>query len=131
MRDQGRPDVNVDLYVGNMYAKFGNWIIGNLPAVTVRGRVLNPEGKPFEGARLYLWTTAFKTKSDSPVRATTGQDGGFRFMATQNDIERAGVLMAFAKDSGSSIGTLGNSNRSGPTWQPPTRSKRTRQPPPW
>jgi RNA polymerase sigma factor (sigma-70 family) len=46
--------------------------------VTVRGRVLAPDGRPLAGARLYA--SYFTTKRlASPVRAVSGPDGRFRF----------------------------------------------------
>src|SRR5262249_53855176 len=50
-------------------------------AVTYSGRVLDPDGKPVAGAKLYLtlsWSY-LKRPAASPVYATTGSDGRFRF----------------------------------------------------
>jgi RNA polymerase sigma factor (sigma-70 family) len=55
--------------------------------VTVQGRVLDPDGKPFRGAKLYLWTSALKKESDMAERARTGEDGRFRFTAAKSEVE--------------------------------------------
>jgi RNA polymerase sigma factor (sigma-70 family) len=47
-------------------------------AVGVAGRVLDPDGKPVAGAKLYLNHAGPKEKQ-RPVRATTGADGRFTF----------------------------------------------------
>jgi RNA polymerase sigma factor (sigma-70 family) len=56
-------------------------------SVTVRGRVLDPDGKPFAGAKLYLWLDYNVEKAIPPkVRATSGPDGRFRFAFAKQDI---------------------------------------------
>src|SRR5262249_9138854 len=46
--------------------------------VTVEGRVLDPAGKPFAEAKLYLHYQNHK-ETDCPVRATSDADGKFSF----------------------------------------------------
>jgi RNA polymerase sigma factor (sigma-70 family) len=48
------------------------------PMVEVRGRVLDPDGKPFAGAKLYLHYQNSK-ETNFPVRATSDADGRFFF----------------------------------------------------
>jgi RNA polymerase sigma factor (sigma-70 family) len=52
-------------------------------AVTFRGRILGPDGKPVAGAKLYLasgWLGS-KEPPSAPVRARSDRDGQFRFRA--------------------------------------------------
>jgi RNA polymerase sigma factor (sigma-70 family) len=59
----------------------------NPDAVTVGGRVLDPEGKPFTGAKLYLWVDYNFEKPVPPkVRATSGPDGRFDFTFAKQDV---------------------------------------------
>ncbi|MGA2258604.1 MAG: M56 family metallopeptidase, partial [Thermoguttaceae bacterium] len=57
------------------------------------GRVVDPDGKPFPGARIYLLRNLFETHYASPagilptnVRAVSGADGGFAFTMEGNEI---------------------------------------------
>jgi RNA polymerase sigma factor (sigma-70 family) len=68
--------------------------------VTLTGRVLGPDGRPFAGARLYLWTNAIKKSADLRVRATTGADGRFRFAAARSDLRRNAKVVAAAEGLG-------------------------------
>src|SRR5262249_23265962 len=52
--------------------------------VKVRGRVLDPDGKPLAGARLYLGSSSPKALTKS-VRATSGDDGRFAFTLTRSE----------------------------------------------
>jgi protocatechuate 3,4-dioxygenase beta subunit len=54
-------------------------------AVTYSGRVLDRDGKPVQGAKVYYY---FVTRDDvpTPVRATTDADGKFAFALTPKDV---------------------------------------------
>lgn len=54
--------------------------------LTLQGRVVGPDGQPIAGAKLYL-QTAYESniRRDSPVRATTGGDGAFRFDVAKSE----------------------------------------------
>ncbi len=53
--------------------------------VTYSGRVLDPDGKPFAGASLYL-VGAVEGPKTSAVRATTGADGRFQVQALRSEV---------------------------------------------
>jgi protocatechuate 3,4-dioxygenase beta subunit len=53
--------------------------------ITYRGRVLDPEGQPVAGARLYLSGPA-TVKPNPAVRATTGADGRYHFTVRSADV---------------------------------------------
>jgi protocatechuate 3,4-dioxygenase beta subunit len=53
----------------------------------VRGRVLDPDGKPFAGAKL-SWGQAGLKKRVYPVRATSGDDGTFAFLLTKSELQK-------------------------------------------
>jgi RNA polymerase sigma factor (sigma-70 family) len=83
-------------------------------AVTVRGRVLDPDGKPLAGARLYLSTCMIGAAKSSPwtpggfravERAVSDKDGRFHFTMPRAEFERSDYwehsrLMAVAKGYG-------------------------------
>ncbi len=71
-------------------------------ALSIKGRVLNPEGEPVAGAHLFLLSAAIQKKADSPIRATTDPDGRFRFTAHPEDFgpQGKGKLVATAKGFG-------------------------------
>jgi RNA polymerase sigma factor (sigma-70 family) len=56
--------------------------------VEVQGRILDPDGKPVAGAKLYL---AYPTADEAHVeqRATSGNDGRFRFSVSRSDLARS------------------------------------------
>jgi RNA polymerase sigma factor (sigma-70 family) len=64
--------------------------------VVVHGQVLDPDGKPFMGAKLSLWTGAAKDKAGPTVRATAGPDGRFRFRTPKEDTDGTVYLTASA-----------------------------------
>ena len=68
--------------------------------VEVSGQVLGPDGKPFAGARLVLWTSAVKKHEDLSTKSTTGADGRFRFAVTRDDLRRDAKVVATAKGYG-------------------------------
>jgi RNA polymerase sigma factor (sigma-70 family) len=62
--------------------------------VEVNGRVLDPTGRPFTGASLYVGYTASDGRSgqsspqnDLPLRAKSGKDGGFHFTVTMSELD--------------------------------------------
>jgi protocatechuate 3,4-dioxygenase beta subunit len=66
------------------------------PGVELRGRVQGPDGRPIAEARLYLIgprTHQEQAQASpvpmSPVRATTGPDGGFRFSLNRDEAAQA------------------------------------------
>jgi RNA polymerase sigma factor (sigma-70 family) len=75
--------------------------------VEVSGRVLGPDGKPFAGARLVLWTGAVKKHEDLSTKATTGADGRFRFAVARADLRRDAKVVATAEGYGPDWVALG------------------------
>ena len=55
--------------------------------IVYQGRVLDPEGKPFAGAAVYLVSYGLKHPDNPPVRATSGADGRFRFAVPKSDFD--------------------------------------------
>ena len=55
--------------------------------VVYQGRVLDPDGKPFAGAAVYLVSYGLKHPNNPPVRATSGADGRFRFAVPKSDFD--------------------------------------------
>lgn len=56
--------------------------------VVFAGRVLDPEGKPVQGARLFLISPELK-KLMIPIRARSGADGTYRFTVSRAEFDRA------------------------------------------
>jgi RNA polymerase sigma factor (sigma-70 family) len=56
--------------------------------IEVRGRVVDSDGKPVSGARLYLDSPGF-TEMEYPVRATSRADGRFRFTIPRSELDQA------------------------------------------
>jgi RNA polymerase sigma factor (sigma-70 family) len=80
----------------------------------VHGRVLDPEGKPFAGAKLYL-SSPKPGKAPLPVRATSGSDGRFEFTAGAAELapdsteeRRGSQIMAVARDHGCDWAAVGS-----------------------
>jgi RNA polymerase sigma factor (sigma-70 family) len=71
-------------------------------SLTIRGRVLGPDGKPFAGAKLYLHDPN-PGKAAPAVRATSGKDGRFQFPFTR----RAGQVVAMAEGNGCDWASVG------------------------
>jgi RNA polymerase sigma factor (sigma-70 family) len=71
-------------------------------AIEIKGRVLDPEGKPFAGAHLFLLANGNRKNADDPPRATADKDGHFRFRARSAGFGPQGkaVLAATAKGFG-------------------------------
>jgi RNA polymerase sigma factor (sigma-70 family) len=80
--------------------------------VSVRGRVLGPDGKPVAGAKLYLGYTGPKDMK-YPVRATTGDDGRFKFTVEKSELDQVDIdhptiqVMAVAEGHGCDWGAVG------------------------
>ncbi len=55
---------------------------------TFAGQVLDPDGKPIAGAKLYVLYYTSK-ELPIPVRATSDKDGRFRFAVAKNDFDRS------------------------------------------
>ncbi|MFI5456242.1 MAG: M56 family metallopeptidase [Isosphaerales bacterium] len=51
------------------------------------GRVLDPDGKPFVGAKLHLAHFGYRGESQPRVRATSDAEGRFRFTVAKGDFE--------------------------------------------
>ncbi len=57
-------------------------------SATLSGRVLDPEGKPFSGAKLHLIAAIVNRSSPVHVQATSNDDGAFRLPVAAPDIRR-------------------------------------------
>ena len=69
-------------------------------ALSITGRVLDPDGKPVAGARLFLQTNNSREKADAVVRAKTDKEGCFRFPAKPTDFDARGTTkLAATADS--------------------------------
>jgi RNA polymerase sigma factor (sigma-70 family) len=86
--------------------------------VAVQGRVLDPDGKPLPGAKLYLNT--FNPKEPTyPVRATSGADGRFDFNFSRSELNRTytdnpvGQVAAVAEGFGFDVATVGEPGKDG------------------
>src|SRR5262249_8757407 len=55
----------------------------------LRGRVLDPDGKPFAGAELYLGGHTHLKAPTYPVRATTGENATFAFPFAWSELNKA------------------------------------------
>ncbi len=55
--------------------------------ITYQGRVIDPDGRPFQGAALYLICYGLKQLKNPPVRANSGTDGRFRFSVSRADFD--------------------------------------------
>jgi RNA polymerase sigma factor (sigma-70 family) len=86
--------------------------------VAVCGRVLDPDGKPLAGAKLYLGYTGPKDM-EYPVRATTGNDGRFQFAIDKSELDKADEdhptinVMAVAEGYGCDWAAVGEDGKTG------------------
>jgi RNA polymerase sigma factor (sigma-70 family) len=79
--------------------------------LTYWGRVLDPSGKPFRGARLYLVNPRLKESAQLPIRALSDGDGRFRFQLARSDFDTVyadepwsyNIILAYAEDYGFAI----------------------------
>ncbi|MCI0455814.1 MAG: sigma-70 family RNA polymerase sigma factor [Gemmataceae bacterium] len=109
-------------------------------SVVIRGLVLDPEGKPAAGAKLYLAHNSFKSKPDLlsesfkafaggphsylwtddppekvnlPLQATTGADGRFSFTAQRRDLGHGTLVVARLPGHGPDWAELGSLEKDG------------------
>jgi RNA polymerase sigma factor (sigma-70 family) len=87
----------------------------DMGSLTLSGQVLDPEGKPFAGAKLYLLDNAAAGKPPA-VRAVTAADGHFRFAVAERDVRlnygyadswQAVFLVATAEGHGAAVSKVG------------------------
>jgi RNA polymerase sigma factor (sigma-70 family) len=82
--------------------------------VTVTGRVLGPDGKPFRGAQLYAWWQySGQGKAEVKVRANSGADGRFRFSFTKGEVDQP----AHHAERWRFVEVVASAKGFGPTWQ--------------
>src|SRR5262249_28417207 len=80
--------------------------------ITVGGQVIDPDGKPLAGAKLYLGGLAAMKEAAYPVRATSGGDGRFTFtfatseLDTTREDDPAYQVLAIAEGYGCGWGTI-------------------------
>lgn len=85
--------------------------------VKVRGQVLDPDGKPFTGATLYLGGHTSPKEPTYPVRATSGDDGRFEFTFAKSTPSEADSdnaprqVLAVAKGYGCAWGSVGPADK--------------------
>jgi RNA polymerase sigma factor (sigma-70 family) len=81
--------------------------------LAVGGRVLDPDGKPVSGAKLYLGYSGPKDIT-YPVRATSGDDGRFRFTVEKSELDKVNIshrtvqVMAVADGHGCDWAAVGS-----------------------
>jgi RNA polymerase sigma factor (sigma-70 family) len=68
--------------------------------IRVRGRVLGPDGHPFEGANVYLWAGPGRASKDVRAHATTGADGRFQVSIRRDDRRSQAKIVATAPNHG-------------------------------
>ena len=82
-------------------------------ALEIKGRVLDPDGQPLSGAKVYLSTYNGKDKSDPKIRAVSDPDGRFVFPAGRAEVDRGEMVVAEADRYGPdwiSLKEVGNKN---------------------
>jgi RNA polymerase sigma factor (sigma-70 family) len=82
-------------------------------SVTYHGRVLGPDGKPFEGARITL-RTADEPGKVPPVRARSGGDGRFRFEVAKSEFKLPANLNI--DDIWRQVSVVASADELGPDW---------------
>jgi RNA polymerase sigma factor (sigma-70 family) len=84
-------------------------------SIAFRGRVLDPDGKPAAGAKLYLtpWWGGAAWRDSPPVSATSGTDGRFAFRVLKAKyLEQAVVVTSTSDKHGASwVDVPGNATR--------------------
>jgi RNA polymerase sigma factor (sigma-70 family) len=81
--------------------------------VEIKGRVLDADGKPLAGARLFLLSDAGQGKPNTAARAVTDKDGCFHFSARREEVEQGGKVVATAKEHGPDWMELGQPDPKG------------------
>ena len=82
--------------------------------VTVEGQVVDPEGRPVPGAKLYIGPLRDETVIPTP-RTTTGPAGRFRFSIARSEIPARGP----AAEPWGSVQILAEATGFGPAWTDP------------
>jgi RNA polymerase sigma factor (sigma-70 family) len=80
--------------------------------LVVSGRVLDPDGEPVQGAKLYVWTSALQKRADRVERATTQKDGRFRLTVSKAERGREAKIVASARGFGPEWLDLGDADAS-------------------
>jgi RNA polymerase sigma factor (sigma-70 family) len=81
--------------------------------IEVHGRVLDPDGKALAGARVYVSSYTEQDRSEPAIRATSGSDGRFRFLAARSEVDRAETVVAVADGCGPDWAELGALDKDG------------------
>ena len=74
--------------------------------VTIRGRVFDPDGKPFSGAKIYLIGSGDRPKKHR-VRAVSGEDGRFHFTFPKTEYFELGWI----RDRGGNVALVRHRGR--------------------
>jgi hypothetical protein len=93
--------------------------------IEVAGRVLDPAGKPFAGAKLYVGYSVRRSAPEMdlpqaapPLRTTTGTDGRFRFKFTKSELDARYLndsrpaVVAVSRGYGPDWAEIGDSDKS-------------------
>jgi RNA polymerase sigma factor (sigma-70 family) len=108
---QLEPASQTSVHAGNSGSKpFLKNVPPSKATVLVRGEVLDPNGRPFAHARLYLGS-ATRQGTNYSVRATSGEDGRFRFSVPEAELDNADAdnppqVMAVAEGMGCDWATV-------------------------
>jgi RNA polymerase sigma factor (sigma-70 family) len=81
---------------------------GENETITLDGRVLGKDGRPFAGATVSLSTDP--SAQGPPVRTSSGSDGRFRLTVSRGDLERGRLLVATAPGLAPDWAELGRDN---------------------
>ena len=82
--------------------------------IVYEGRVLGPDGKPFEGAKLAINTSDEPSATPPPARARSGADGRFRFEVTRSEFKIPPNVNV--NDVWRSIPVVASADGYGPDW---------------